>query len=33
VLGAPAGAMIADTHSNRDILCLAGGTGLASQGL
>jgi NAD(P)H-flavin reductase/hemoglobin-like flavoprotein len=29
VLGAPAGAMIADTHSNRDVLCLAGGTGLA----
>ena len=29
VLGAPAGAMIADTHSDRDVLCLAGGTGLA----
>src|SRR5580692_4882022 len=29
VLGAPAGAMIADTHSSRDVLCLAGGTGLA----
>jgi NAD(P)H-flavin reductase len=29
VLGAPAGAMIADTHSNRDVPCLAGGTGLA----
>jgi NAD(P)H-flavin reductase len=29
VLGAPAGAMIADTQSNRDVLCLAGGTGLA----
>ncbi len=29
VLGAPAGAMIADTHSGRDVLCLAGGTGLA----
>jgi NAD(P)H-flavin reductase len=29
VLGAPAGAMVADTHSDRDVLCLAGGTGLA----
>src|SRR6266699_787799 len=29
VLGAPAGAMIADTQSDRDVLCLAGGTGLA----
>jgi NAD(P)H-flavin reductase len=29
VLGAPAGAMIADTRSDRDVLCLAGGTGLA----
>jgi NAD(P)H-flavin reductase len=29
VLGAPAGAMIADTRSGRDVLCLAGGTGLA----
>src|SRR5438067_949447 len=29
VLGAPAGAMIADTNSDRDVLCLAGGTGLA----
>jgi NAD(P)H-flavin reductase/hemoglobin-like flavoprotein len=29
VLGAPAGAMIADTQSPRDVLCLAGGTGLA----
>jgi len=29
VLGAPAGAMIADTRSPRDVLCLAGGTGLA----
>jgi len=29
VLGAPAGAMIADTQSGRDVLCLAGGTGLA----
>ena len=28
VLGAPAGAMIADTQSDRDVLCLAGGTGL-----
>src|SRR5690349_21485339 len=26
VLGAPAGAMVAGTHSNRDVLCLAGGT-------
>jgi NAD(P)H-flavin reductase/hemoglobin-like flavoprotein len=29
VLGAPAGAMVADTESARDVLCLAGGTGLA----
>ena len=29
VLGAPAGAMIADTQSDRDVLCLAGGTALA----
>jgi len=29
VLGARAGAMIADTRSDRDVLCLAGGTGLA----
>jgi NAD(P)H-flavin reductase/hemoglobin-like flavoprotein len=29
VLGAPAGAMTADTTSTRDVLCLAGGTGLA----
>ena len=29
VLGTPAGAMIADTQSDRDVLCLAGGTGLA----
>ena len=29
VLGAPAGAMTADTRSSRDVLCLAGGTGLA----
>ena len=29
VLGAPAGAMIADPQSGRDVLCLAGGTGLA----
>ncbi len=29
VLGAPAGAMIADTQADRDVLCLAGGTGLA----
>ena len=29
VLGAPAGAMIADTEADRDVLCLAGGTGLA----
>ncbi|HEX5297113.1 MAG TPA: FAD-binding oxidoreductase [Streptosporangiaceae bacterium] len=29
VLGAPAGAMIADTQSPRDVLCLAGSTGLA----
>lgn len=29
VLGAPAGAMAADTESGRDALCLAGGTGLA----
>ena len=29
VLGAPAGAMIADTQAGRDVLCLAGGTGLA----
>jgi NAD(P)H-flavin reductase/hemoglobin-like flavoprotein len=29
VLGAPAGAMVADTESSRDVLCLAGGTGLA----
>ena len=29
VLGAPAGAMVADTQSARDVLCLAGGTGLA----
>jgi NAD(P)H-flavin reductase/hemoglobin-like flavoprotein len=29
VLGAPAGAMTADTQSARDVLCLAGGTGLA----
>jgi NAD(P)H-flavin reductase/hemoglobin-like flavoprotein len=29
VLGASAGTMIADTQSDRDVLCLAGGTGLA----
>jgi NAD(P)H-flavin reductase/hemoglobin-like flavoprotein len=29
VLGAPAGEMTADTASPRDVLCLAGGTGLA----
>jgi NAD(P)H-flavin reductase len=29
VLGAPAGPMIADVASRRDVLCLAGGTGLA----
>jgi NAD(P)H-flavin reductase/hemoglobin-like flavoprotein len=29
VLGAPAGAMTADKQSARDVLCLAGGTGLA----
>jgi NAD(P)H-flavin reductase/hemoglobin-like flavoprotein len=29
VLGAPEGPMIADTSSRRDVLCLAGGTGLA----
>ena len=29
VLGAPAGAMIADMQAARDVLCLAGGTGLA----
>jgi NAD(P)H-flavin reductase/hemoglobin-like flavoprotein len=29
VLGAPAGRMTADTRSARDVLCLAGGTGLA----
>ena len=29
VLGAPAGTMTADTQSARDVLCLAGGTGLA----
>jgi NAD(P)H-flavin reductase/hemoglobin-like flavoprotein len=29
VLGAPAGPMTADTTSARDVLCLAGGTGLA----
>jgi NAD(P)H-flavin reductase len=29
VLGAPAGTMTADTRSSRDVLCLAGGTGLA----
>ena len=29
VLGAPAGDMTADTQSDRDVLCLAGGTGLA----
>jgi NAD(P)H-flavin reductase/hemoglobin-like flavoprotein len=29
VLGAPAGTMVADTQSARDVLCLAGGTGLA----
>jgi NAD(P)H-flavin reductase/hemoglobin-like flavoprotein len=29
VLGAPDGAMTADTDSPRDVLCLAGGTGLA----
>jgi NAD(P)H-flavin reductase/hemoglobin-like flavoprotein len=29
VVGAPAGAMVADTRSARDVLCLAGGTGLA----
>ncbi|MFY9929758.1 MAG: globin domain-containing protein [Streptosporangiaceae bacterium] len=29
VLGAPAGTMTADTASSRDMLCLAGGTGLA----
>jgi NAD(P)H-flavin reductase/hemoglobin-like flavoprotein len=29
VLGAPSGAMTMDTSSGRDVLCLAGGTGLA----
>ncbi len=29
ILGAPAGTMTADTRSARDVLCLAGGTGLA----
>jgi NAD(P)H-flavin reductase len=29
VLGAPAGAMMADSQASRDVLCLAGGTGLA----
>ena len=29
VLGTPAGSMVADTRSARDVLCLAGGTGLA----
>ena len=29
VLGAPAGVMIANTQADRDVLCLAGGTGLA----
>jgi NAD(P)H-flavin reductase/hemoglobin-like flavoprotein len=29
IVGAPAGAMTADTQSTRDVLCLAGGTGLA----
>jgi NAD(P)H-flavin reductase/hemoglobin-like flavoprotein len=29
VLGAPGGGMTADTQSDRDVLCLAGGTGLA----
>jgi NAD(P)H-flavin reductase/hemoglobin-like flavoprotein len=29
LLGAPAGTMTADTRSARDVLCLAGGTGLA----
>jgi NAD(P)H-flavin reductase/hemoglobin-like flavoprotein len=29
ILGAPAGAMTADLRSYRDVLCLAGGTGLA----
>jgi len=29
ILGAPAGPMVADIRSARDILCLAGGTGLA----
>jgi NAD(P)H-flavin reductase/hemoglobin-like flavoprotein len=29
VIGAPAGTMTADTSSARDVLCLAGGTGLA----
>jgi NAD(P)H-flavin reductase/hemoglobin-like flavoprotein len=29
VLGAPAGVMTVDTSSTRDVLCLAGGTGLA----
>ncbi|HLK01411.1 MAG TPA: globin domain-containing protein [Streptosporangiaceae bacterium] len=29
VLGAPAGSMVADVTSRRDVLCLAGGTGLA----
>jgi NAD(P)H-flavin reductase len=29
VLGAPAGTMTADMRSSRDVLCLAGGTGLA----
>jgi hemoglobin-like flavoprotein len=29
VLGAPTGAMTADSRSDRDVLCLAGGTGLA----
>jgi NAD(P)H-flavin reductase/hemoglobin-like flavoprotein len=29
ILGAPAGAMTADLRSSRDVLCLAGGTGLA----
>lgn len=29
IVGAPAGRMTADTRSTRDVLCLAGGTGLA----
>jgi NAD(P)H-flavin reductase/hemoglobin-like flavoprotein len=29
LIGAPAGTMTADTRSTRDVLCLAGGTGLA----